>query len=356
MTRLLIKTDISGMDIQTLEKYLAALSEQSGVKIEKFRAAQIFSWLYKGADKFDDMTNVPAKIRTVLDEYTYIALPKIKTKLVSAIDGTIKYLFELHDGECVESVFMRYIHGNTLCISTQVGCRMGCSFCASTLGGLVRNLAPSEMLGQIIAASKDTGERVSNVVMMGIGEPLDNYENTLEFLRLVNLPEGLCIGHRHISLSTCGLCERIRDLADKNLQITLSVSLHAPDNETRRHLMPVARKYDIEELMSSCRYYAEKTGRRISFEYSMIHGENDTPECAAKLVSLLTGMLCHVNLIPLNSVKERSYTKSSKAAIEAFSKILEKAHITVTVRRRLGSDINASCGQLRRNSELGEEK
>ncbi len=328
---------------------MVKLSEETGVKIEKFRAGQIFSWIAKGVTSFDEMTNLSAKIREVLDEHAYIATPKVSVRLVSQIDGTVKYLFELHDGECVESVFMRYEHGNTLCISTQVGCRMGCTFCASTLGGLVRNLTPSEMTGQILAATRDTGERISNVVMMGIGEPLDNYDNTLKFLKLVNHEKGLNIGQRHISLSTCGLCDNIRRLADENLQITLSVSLHAPDGETRKALMPVARRYALEELMESCRYYISKTGRRISFEYSMIHGENDTPEHAERLAALLRGMICHVNLIPLNAVKERSYSKSSREAIDNFVKILEKRHITATVRRRLGSDINASCGQLRRS-------
>lgn len=345
------KTDISSLLPEELALYLAELSEKSGVKIEKFRAKQIFSWLAKGVHSFDEMTNVSAAIRKALDEDAYISTPKIHTKLVSQIDGTIKYLFELADGERVESVFMRYEHGNTVCISTQAGCRMGCTFCASTLNGLTRNLTASEMAGQIIAAQNDTGERVSNVVMMGIGEPLDNYDNTLRFLRLINHPDHLCIGHRHISLSTCGLCDKIRALADENLQITLSVSLHAPDSETRKKLMPVARKFDLDELMDACKYYIEKTGRRISFEYSMIHGENDTPEHAKKLSALLSGLLAHVNLIPLNAVKERSYTKSSKEAIAEFVKILEKHHITATVRRRLGSDINASCGQLRKSSE-----
>lgn len=345
------KADIASMEPAELAAFLAALSEKSGVKIEKFRAGQIFSWLTKGVRDFDEMANVPARIRAVLRENAYLTLPSVKIKLVSKIDGTVKYLFELHDGECVESVFMRYEHGNTLCVSTQVGCRMGCTFCASTLGGLVRNLTPSEILGQIIAAQNDTGERVSNIVMMGIGEPLDNYENTLKFLRLVNHPQGLNIGQRHISLSTCGLCDKIRALADENLQITLSVSLHASDGATRAHLMPVARKFPLDELMDVCRYYIAKTGRRISFEYSMIHGENDTPECARALCRLLAGMLCHVNLIPLNAVKERAYEKSSREAIEAFKGILEAAHLTVTVRRRLGSDINASCGQLRRGEK-----
>ena len=293
------------------------------------------------------MGNIPKNIKAVLEENAYITLPQIQTKLVSKIDGTVKYLFRLHDGECIESVFMRYEHGNTLCISSQAGCRMGCTFCASTLNGLSRNLLPSEMTGQVIAAQKDLGEKVSNIVMMGIGEPLDNYDNVKKFLTHVNCPDGLNIGLRHISLSTCGLCDKIRALADEKLQITLSVSLHASDSETRKMLMPVARKFELDELMDACRYYISKTGRRISFEYSMIHGKNDTPECAENLKKLLSGMLCHVNLIPLNDVKERNYTRSSREAIQRFSKILEDGHITVTVRRKLGSDINASCGQLR---------
>lgn len=341
------KKDISSLLPEELCVYLTELSESTGVKIEKYRASQIFSWLVKGAADFSEMGNIPKNIKAVLNENAYITLPQIKTKLVSKIDGTVKYLFKLHDGECIESVFMRYEHGNTLCISSQAGCRMGCTFCASTLNGLSRNLLPSEMTGQVIAAQKDLGEKVSNIVMMGIGEPLDNYDNVKSFLKLVNCPDGLNIGLRHISLSTCGLCDKIRALADEKLQITLSVSLHASDSETRKMLMPVARKFELDELMDACRYYISKTGRRISFEYSMIHGKNDTPECAEKLKKLLSGMLCHVNLIPLNDVKERNYTRSSAEAIRKFSKILEDGHITVTVRRKLGSDINASCGQLR---------
>ncbi len=341
------KKDISSLLPDELCEYLSALSESTGVKIEKYRASQIFSWLVKGAADFSEMGNIPKNIKAVLEENAYIALPQIQTKLVSKIDGTVKYLFRLHDGECIESVFMRYEHGNTLCISSQAGCRMGCTFCASTLNGLSRNLLPSEMTGQVIAAQKDLGEKVSNIVMMGIGEPLDNYDNVKKFLTLVNCPDGLNIGLRHISLSTCGLCDKIRALADEKLQITLSVSLHASDSETRKMLMPVARKFELDELMDACRYYISKTGRRISFEYSMIHGKNDTPECAENLKKLLSGMLCHVNLIPLNDVKERNYTRSPREAIQRFSKILEDGHITVTVRRKLGSDINASCGQLR---------
>ena len=345
------KLDIASLNLEELSKKLSEISEKSGRKIEKFRSGQIYGWLCKGIYSFDEMLNVPKSIKTVLDEYCVITLPRVEKKLVSKLDGTVKYLFRLYDGEFVESVFMRYEHGNTLCVSTQVGCRMGCSFCASTLTGLTRNLLPSEILGQVIAAQRDMGEKVSNIVMMGIGEPLDNYDNVMKFLELVNDEKGLNIGHRHISLSTCGLCDKIRQLADEKKQITLSLSLHASDAETRKKLMPVAKRYDLDELMDCCRYYIEKTGRRISFEYAMIAGENDTHTHAERLAGLLSGMICHVNLIPLNDVKERSYTKSSKKAIDDFVKILEKKHITATVRRRLGSDINASCGQLRAENE-----
>jgi len=343
------KKDIASLDIAELSEYLESLSVQSGVKFEKFRAKQIFTWLMKGVSDFSEMTNISAKQREALSESCYIALPRIHKKFVSKIDGTVKYLFELYDGEKIESVFMRYKHGNTVCISTQVGCRMGCSFCASTLAGLVRHLTPSEMLGQILAAQNDTGERVSNIVMMGIGEPLDNYDNSIKFLKLVNCPEGINIGYRHISLSTCGVVPGIYKLAGEDLPITLSVSLHAPTQEYRESIMPVARKWDITELIAACRDYIKTTGRRISFEYTMIDGINDTAECAHTLAKLLSGMLCHVNLIPLNDVKERNYKKSNIKTIEAFSSILERNGITATVRRRLGSDINASCGQLRRD-------
>lgn len=343
------KKDISSLDITELSEYLAFLTEQSGVKFEKFRAKQIFSWLMKGVSDFSQMSNISAKQRQVLSENCYIALPKIHKKFVSQIDGTVKYLFELYDGERIESVFMRYKHGNTICISTQAGCRMGCTFCASTLAGLSRHLTPSEMLGQILAAQNDTSERISNIVMMGIGEPLDNYDNSIKFLRLVNHPDGVNIGYRHISLSTCGVVPGIYKLAKENMPLTLSISLHAPTQEYRESIMPVARKWDINELIGACRDYIDVTGRRISFEYTMIDGVNDSEECAAKLVKLLSGMLCHVNLIPLNDVKERNFKKSNIKSIQNFAAILERNGITATVRRRLGSDINASCGQLRRD-------
>lgn len=345
------KKDIASLEPAELAEYLEALSEKSGVKFEKFRVKQIFSWLMKGVSDFSEMSNISSKQRTVLSENCYIALPKIHKKFVSRLDGTVKYLFELFDGEKIESVFMRYKHGNTICISTQAGCRMGCSFCASTLAGLSRHLTPSEMLGQILAAQNDTGERISNIVMMGIGEPLDNYDNSIKFLKLVNHPDGINIGYRHISLSTCGIVSGIYRLAEENLPITLSISLHAPTQEYRESIMPVARKWDIHELIKACKDYIGITGRRISFEYAMIDGVNDSAECAATLSGLLSGMLCHVNLIPLNDVKERDYKKSSTKAIESFVRILEKNGITTTVRRRLGSDINASCGQLRRDED-----
>lgn len=334
-------TDIKSMTIEELKGLMTELGEKP------FRAKQIYSWLHEHlVTSYDQMENIPKSLRQKLEQYPITVLETLDVQ-ISKIDGTRKYLFRLSDGNMIESVLMKYKHGNSVCISSQAGCRMGCTFCASTLNGLSRNLLPSEMTGQVIAAQKDLGEKVSNIVMMGIGEPLDNYDNVKKFLTLVNCPEGLNIGLRHISLSTCGLCDKIRALADEKLQITLSVSLHASDSETRKALMPVARKFELDELMDACRYYISKTGRRISFEYSMIHGKNDTPECAENLKKLLSGMLCHVNLIPLNDVKERNYTRSSREAIQRFSKILEDGHITVTVRRKLGSDINASCGQLR---------
>jgi 23S rRNA (adenine2503-C2)-methyltransferase len=283
-------------------------------------------------------------------------LPTVKRKLVSALDGTIKYLFELQDGNCVESVLMRYEHGNSLCISSQVGCRMGCRFCASTIGGKVRDLLPSELLGQVIAAQKDSGERVSNIVMMGIGEPLDNFDNVIRFLHLVNREEGLCIGYRHISLSTCGLADRIRDLAAVDLPITLSISLHAPTNEQRSAIMPVNRRYPLEELFAACRDYYKTTGRRISFEYTLISGKNDSESDARALADCLlrafagTGAPLHVNLIRVNEVEGTGFSRGTKESVNAFAAYLEKRGIVATVRRRLGADVNAACGQLRRSA------
>jgi 23S rRNA (adenine2503-C2)-methyltransferase len=287
-----------------------------------------------------------------LEQECTLSCAKIVRKLTSKLDGTVKYLLEFEDGERVETVFMRYNHGNTVCVSTQVGCRMGCKFCASTIGGLVRGLKPSEILEQILTCERDLGEKVSNIVLMGIGEPLDNYDNVLKFLKLVNDEKGVGIGMRHISLSTCGLVDMIDKLREERLGITLSVSLHAPTDEIRKQIMPIANKWGIDELLDSCKRYSESTSRRISYEYAMISGVNDSEECASVLAKKLKGTLAHVNLIPVNSVTETGFKKSSADTIKKFCSVLEKSGVTATVRRKLGSDINASCGQLRR----GEQK
>lgn len=313
----------------------------------KYRGKQIFEGLYKNARSIDELTSLPVSFRQKLSLSSFVATAKIKRKLVSQIDGTVKYLFELHDGETVESVFMRYQHGNTMCISTQVGCRMGCAFCASTKAGLVRSLLPSEMLLQIIECQRDLNERVSNIVLMGMGEPFDNYENVIKFLKLVNHPLGLNIGLRHISLSTCGLVDKIDRFSNEGMPVTLSISLHAPNDEKRKRTMPIANRWSIKELITSVNNFIEKTGRRVSFEYALISGENDTKEDAHELGKLLSGMLCHVNLIPVNPIKEKNFRRSEKNAIKVFTEILESYKINVTVRRKLGADINASCGQLR---------
>ena len=313
----------------------------------KYRAGQMFPQLHKGLSP-EEMTNVGKKTREKLAAVAEYHLPQVRRKLVSALDGTVKYLFELRDGHCVESVVMRYNHGNTICISSQVGCRMGCKFCASTIGGKVRDLIPGELLGQVIAAQKDLGERISNIVMMGIGEPLDNFDNVLRFLELVNSEAGMNISMRHISLSTCGLVPKIDELAQKKLQISLAISLHGPNDEIRNKIMPVNRAYPMEVLLQSCRRYYEATSRRIHFEYAMIDGVNDRPQDAKELLRRLKGLPAHFNLIPLNHVEESPLKPSSKAAVAAFQKILEDGGITATVRRTLGGDIDASCGQLRR--------
>ena len=302
------------------------------------------------------MNNLPLSLRKQLEEHCRIPSVKILRRLVSAIDETTKYLFELEDGHTVESVLMKYKHGWSQCLSTQVGCRMGCSFCATGIDGLARDLLPSEMIAQIEAAEADRGIRVSSIVLMGMGEPLDNYANVLRFLEMLETEGGVHIGMRHISLSTCGLVNRIYDLAERNLQITLSISLHAPNNELRRRLMPVARKWTVEELLAACKAYTDKTGRRISYEYAMIDGVNDTDACAHELVRRLKGTLCHVNLIPANSVAGKDQKRSSKTRLKAFVDILTAGGLNATVRRTLGSDINASCGQLRRQQEHGVEQ
>jgi 23S rRNA (adenine2503-C2)-methyltransferase len=313
-----------------------------------FRGKQIFEWISKGVCSFDEMKNLPKNIREELERECTLSCAKIVRKLISKIDGTVKYLLEFDDGERVETVFMRYKHGNSVCVSTQVGCRMGCKFCASTIGGLVRGLKPSEILEQILVCIRDLNEDVSNIVLMGIGEPLDNYDNVLKFLKLVNEERGVCIGMRHISLSTCGLVDMIDRLKEEHLGITLSVSLHAPTDEIRKQIMPIANKWDIDSLLESCKRYSKETSRRISYEYAMISGVNDSEECASILAKKLKGTLAHVNLIPVNSVTETGFKKSSTETIKKFCEILEKNGVAVTVRRKLGSDINASCGQLRR--------
>lgn len=340
-----MNTDLLNFTPDELKELLLSLSQPA------YRADQIYTMMSRGVP-FSEMTSLPKSLREQLAERYTLSLPEIEEKQVSAIDGTVKYLFRLSDGNLIESVVMKYHHGNTICISCQAGCRMGCRFCASTLGGLVRNLTPGEMLGQIIMAAKDTGEPISGIVMMGIGEPLDNYENVVRFLRLVNEKKGLGIGYRHISLSTCGLADRIYDLAKEAFPITLSISLHACSNEVRGEIMPVNKKYPIEDLLAACRSYFKTTGRRISFEYTLIAGKNDSRKQANLLADLLyrhlgRDMPFHVNLIPLNPVKERALLKSGREAVQAFAAALSERGINATVRRKLGPDIDASCGQLR---------
>lgn len=313
-----------------------------------FRAKQVFTWLHKGVGSYQEMTNLPQSLRQQLEESYPLYHPQVVRKQQSQKDGTIKYLWRLSDGNCVETVLMRYHYGNTVCISTEVGCAMGCAFCASTLGGLVRRLEPHEMLDQVLFTQIDSGLPVSHIVLMGIGEPLDNFDNVLRFLELVNSPEGMNISMRHISLSTCGLVPKIDKLAEHKLQLTLSVSLHAPTNEIRSTIMPVNKAYPVEALLAACRRYYEATGRRISFEYAMIHGVNDTEAAAKQLLQDLKGLPAHVNLIPLNHVEESPLKPSTRQAVQRFQKLLEDGGVPATVRRTLGGDIDASCGQLRR--------
>ena len=342
--------DIKSMTLAELTEDLAALGEP------KFRAGQVYTWLHRGARSFDEMTNLSKALREKLAAQYELTCPTVARRLQSARDGTIKYLWRLSDGNCVESVLMRYHHGNTVCISCEVGCPMGCAFCASTRGGLVRRLRPSEMLDQVLFTQIDSGLPVSNIVLMGIGEPLDNYDTVLRFLQLVNSPEGMNIGMRHISLSTCGLVDKIDSLAQEDLQLTLSVSLHAPTDEIRSGIMPINRKYNVETLLAACKRYFERTGRRISFEYAMIRGLNDTPEMADILIKKLRGIAAHVNLIPLNEVAESPLKPSYPDVVRAFQQRLEAHGIPATVRRTLGGDINASCGQLRRKYETATGK
>lgn len=344
------KTDIRSLNLGELEELLSALGEP------RFRAEQLFLWLQSGVTDYEEMTNLPKNLKEKLSDNCYCADVKIVRRLQSRIDGTVKYLFELHDGEHIESVLMQYEHGYTICISTQVGCRMGCSFCASGLNGLVRSLTASEMLAQITAAQKDNGIRISNVVMMGMGEPLDNFDQSVRFLQLVSAEKGLNIGLRHISLSTSGVVPGILKLKEYNFPITLSISLHAPDDTIRSSIMKVNRKWKIEELLNACREYQKVTTRRISFEYALIDGVNDSKACANLLAQRLKGILCHVNLIPANPVKENTFQKPDKNKILQFQRWLTEHGINATVRRTLGADIEASCGQLRRHAEEGPAK
>ena len=338
------KTDIKSLDYEELQQFMASLGEKP------FRAKQLYEWMHeKLAVDLDEMTNLSKELRKKLKETTDYTSLEVVERLVSGIDGTEKYLFRLSDGNVIESVLMRYHHGNSVCISSQVGCRMGCRFCASTLGGLTRNLKPSEMLDQIYRIQQVSGERVSNIVVMGTGEPLDNYDNLLKFIRLLTDEHGLNISQRNITVSTCGIVENIRRLANEKLQITLAISLHASNQEKRKELMPIAYKYDIHEVLDATRYYFGQTGRRITFEYSLVGGVNDTEEDARELSALVGDINCHVNLIPVNPIKERSYVQSNHAVIEAFKNKLEKKRINVTIRREMGRDINGACGQLRKS-------
>jgi len=341
--------NLKDLTFEELKDFVVSIGEKP------FRAKQIFSWLHKPVKSFDEMTDLSLSLRKKLAEVSYVSTLKIVKKLESKIDGTKKYLFELGDGNRVESVVMYYKHGITICISCQVGCRMGCKFCASTIGGLVRSLTPGEILDQVLFAQEDIGERISNIVMMGIGEPLDNFDNVVKFLKNVNDENGINIGYRHISLSTCGIVPNIYKLCELNLPITLSISLHAPSDDVRDKIMPVNKAYNISKLIKACKDYVANTKRRISFEYSIINNVNDTPEHARELALLLKGMLCHINLIPVNNVEENDFKKPSKEKINRFIKVLEENKLTATVRRELGSDINASCGQLRRKMSETEE-
>ena len=343
------KTDIKSLDYQQL----TGLVEQLGEK--KFRAKQLYQWIHqKLAVSFDEMTNLSKGFRETLQNQCTLGGAHIVQEQISAIDGTRKYLMELGDGQHVESVLMKYKHGNSVCVSSQVGCRMGCRFCASTVGGLTRSLETSEILDQIYEIQRKTGERVSNVIIMGIGEPLDNYDNVIRFIRMLTDEHGLNISQRNVTLSTCGLVPKIYDLMEEDLTITLAISLHAPEDSLRRTMMPVAQRYSIAEIMEACRAYVQKTGRRVTFEYTMVEGVNDTPTHAEMLSKLLRGMLCHVNLIPLNHVEGRMGTRSHGANIQEFKVLLEKNHINVTIRREMGSDIDAACGQLRNKNKGGE--
>ena len=342
------KKDIASYSFEELQEEMLAIGEKG------FRSRQIYSWIHeKLVDDFEEMTNLPKTLRQKLESAYEIRRVEMEKRQISKIDGTNKFLFCLKDGNMVESVLMKYKHGNSVCISSQVGCRMGCRFCASTLDGLERNLTPSEMLRQVYQIQKITGERVSNIVIMGTGEPLDNYDNFLKFIHMVSDEHGLNISQRNITASTCGIVPNIRRLAEEKLQITLALPLHGSNQEKRRSLMPVANKYELHEVLEACDYYFEKTGRRITFEYSLVHGVNDTPEDAKELMGILKDRNCHLNLIPVNPIKERNYEKPDKKSAENFKNKLEKNGINVTIRREMGSDIDGACGQLRRKTMQG---
>ena len=337
------KIDIKSMNLDELIEFIESIGEK------KFRAKQIYEWLHiKQVESFDDMSNISKDLKARLDEISYITCLKKVDVQISKIDGTRKYLFGLADGNVIESVLMKYKHGNSVCISSQVGCRMGCRFCASTLDGLVRGLHPSEMIDQIYRIGKDIGEKISNVVVMGTGEPMDNYDNLLKFIELLTDKNGLNISQRNLTVSTCGIVPRMRQLADENLSITLALSLHASNQAKRLELMPVANAYDIHEVIDACKYYFDKTGRRVTFEYSLVGGVNDSNEDARELSQLVKGMNCHINLIPVNPIKERDYVQSNASVIASFKNKLEKNGINVTIRREMGRDIDGACGQLRK--------
>lgn len=345
---LLVKKDIKSLDFNELKEFMQSRGEAA------FRAVQVYGWMHKKlVQSFDEMSDISKSLRNDLCNECFINSTCILRKQVSK-DGTAKFLMGFNDGNKVESVLMKYKHGNSVCISTQAGCRMGCRFCASTEGGLIRNLAPSEMLGQVYEIQRTTGERVSNVILMGIGEPLDNYDNVIKFIKMLSDSNGINISQRNITLSTCGIVENILRLADEGLAITLAISLHAPSDSLRRMIMPVANKYSIKSIIDACRHYIEKTGRRVTFEYSMIKGTNDSSGHAMELVHLLKGLNCHVNLIPLNPVKGRMGSRPGAENIQKFKLILEKKHINVTIRREMGSDIDAACGQLRNKDKGGK--
>lgn len=338
------KNDLKSMSLEELQLFLADMKEP------KFRGKQVFEWIHKKqVSSFDEMTNLSKSLREKLQQNAVVGGVEMVRKLISQVDGTRKYLFALENDSVIESVLMKYEHGNTVCISTQAGCRMGCKFCASTLDGVERNLTAGEMLSQVYEIQKDCGERISGVVLMGSGEPLDNYENVVKFIHLINHPDGQNMGQRHITLSTCGLIEKMYQLEEEHLQITLAVSLHAPNDEIRKSIMPVAKANSMDRLLVACRDYAEKTKRRITFEYAMMRGVNDSDDCAKELAKKLRDMLCHVNLIPVNDVKERDYIKSSNDRVKQFATLLQENGVETTIRRKLGSDIDAACGQLRRS-------